>query len=147
MKETNAYFTVEAALVFPVVISAILLMVYLLLFQYDRCLMEQDLGAMALWGSVAEAVDSAALEEKVQKRMAEMYRDKYVAWKFSKLDAVLDRNHFLTKGEGYVAFPLAGWNFPGKGNIWNGKVDFDFSRLSPVTFIRLCRKFSTIRGE
>ena len=64
MKGKNAYFTVEAALVFSITISVILFVVYLLLFQYDRCLLEQDMGAMALWGSRVEASDGMSLEEK-----------------------------------------------------------------------------------
>ncbi|MCI9438520.1 MAG: hypothetical protein HFH85_15430 [Lachnospiraceae bacterium] len=147
MKNANAYFTVEAALVFPLVISGILFVVYMLLFQYDRCLMEQDLGAMALWGSVAESADSAVFEQKIQKRMAELYRDKYVAWRFTKLDAELDRNHFRTKGRGGISFPLSGWAFPGTGSFWDAEIDFDYSRLAPVTFIRLCHKFDKVKGE
>ena len=43
-KESDAYFTVEAAILYPIILSVILLMTYLLLFQYDRCLLEQDIG-------------------------------------------------------------------------------------------------------
>ena len=147
MKNANAYFTVEAALIFPLVISGILFTVYLLLFQYDRCLMEQDLGAMALWGSAAESADSALSEEMIQKRMAELYRDKYVAWRFTRLDATLDKNCFLTRGQGEILFPLSGWKFPGMSNFWSAGVEFEYSRLEPVTFIRLCHRFDKIRGE
>lgn len=51
MEKKNAYFTVEAALVLPIVIAALLFVIYMMLFQYDRCLLEQDMGAIALWGS------------------------------------------------------------------------------------------------
>ena len=61
MRERNAYFTVEAALVLPLVTGAILFVIYTMLFQYDRCLLEQDIGALALWGSLAEASDTAQL--------------------------------------------------------------------------------------
>ena len=51
-KESDAYFTVEAAILYPIILSVILLMTYLLLFQYDRCLLEQDIGkATVLSGS------------------------------------------------------------------------------------------------
>ena len=36
MRERNAYFTVEAALVLPLVTGAILFVIYTMLFQYDR---------------------------------------------------------------------------------------------------------------
>lgn len=43
-KYYRAYFTVEAAVLYPVVLGVVLLMMYLLFFQYDRCLLEQDMG-------------------------------------------------------------------------------------------------------
>lgn len=52
MEKKNAYFTVEAALVLPIVIAALLFVIYMMLFQYDRCLLEQDMGAIALWGAL-----------------------------------------------------------------------------------------------
>jgi len=67
MRNRNAYFTVEAALVLPVVIGAILFVIYMMLFQYDRCLLEQDIGGIALWGSIVEASDTAELEQKVRQ--------------------------------------------------------------------------------
>lgn len=44
----NAYFTVEAAMVMPIVVFVIALLIYLGLFQYDRCLREQDMGMQTL---------------------------------------------------------------------------------------------------
>lgn len=111
MKKENAYLTVEAALVFPIVISVILFIVYMLIFQYDRCLLEQDLGAMALWGSRVETSSGVSMEELTRQRMASMYREKYAAWKITALDASLERNCFSVKGVGQLTFPLPGWNF------------------------------------
>ena len=63
----NAYFTVEAALVVPVVMGTMLFVIYMLLFQYNRCLMEQDIGAMVIWGSNMEVSDDETFEEKVRQ--------------------------------------------------------------------------------
>ncbi len=144
MKNRNAYFTVEAALVFPVVTGTILFVIYSMLFQYDRCILEQDMGAMALWGSLEEDRDTAALEEKVQRRMAELYRDKYVTWRFTAMNASLDKNYFSVQGAGEFTIPLKGWNFPGIGEVWGAKADYGYSRLAPVAFIRLCHKFRNL---
>ena len=46
-KNYKAYFTVEAAVLYPIVLGVIVLMTYLLFFQYDRCLLEQDMGRAA----------------------------------------------------------------------------------------------------
>ena len=47
-KKAGAYLTVEAALILPMVLGVIILVIYLLFFQYDRCLMEQNVGKLAL---------------------------------------------------------------------------------------------------
>ncbi len=147
MKGKNAYFTVEAALVLPVVIGSILFVIYMMLFQYDRCLLEQDVGAMALWGSLVEANDTAELQQEVQGRMAELYRDKYAAWRITELSASLDRNHFSVEGAGQLMFPVPGWNFWSTENIWETTASYGYSRLSPVTFIRLCHRFQEEAGR
>ena len=147
MKDRNAYFTVEAALVLPVVIGAMLFVIYTMLFQYDRCLLEQDIGAIALWGSLVEASDTAELEQKAQTRMSELYREKYVAWRITKLNATLDRNRFGVEGTGQLTFPVPGWNFWNTDNVWGTEASYGYSRLSPVTFIRLCHRFQEETGR
>lgn len=146
-RKRNAYFTVEAALVLPVVIGAILFVIYTMLFQYDRCLLEQDIGAIAMWGSLVEVSDTAELERVAQERMAGLYREKYMAWRIMRLEACLNRNRFCVEGAGQLAFPLPGWNFWNRDNTWGAKADYEYSRISPVTFIRLCRRIREETGR
>ena len=109
MKKENAYLTVEAALVFPMVLGAVLFVVYMLLFQYDRCLFEQDLGAIALYGSLVRDSDTMGVKEKIQERVGKLYREKYAAWNITSLDASLNKNRFSVRGSGELSFPLPGW--------------------------------------
>jgi len=138
--EKNAYFTVEAALVLPVVMCTMLFVIYMLLFQYNRCLMEQDLGAVAMWGSREEAGDTAALEEKIRERLGKLYLEKYVAWEITRLDAGVEKNCFTVKGAGQLTFPVPEWNFWDTENTWGVEPEYCFRRLSTVDFIRLCHK-------
>lgn len=146
-RERNAYFTVEAALVLPIVIGVILFVIYTMLFQYDRCLLEQDIGAIALWGSLVEASDTAELERRAQERMAGLYKEKYMAWRITRLEASLNRNRFSVEGVGQLTFPAPGWNFWNRDNVWETKADYGYSRISPVTFIRLCRRIREETGR
>lgn len=136
----NAYFTVEAALVFPYVTGILLFVVYMLLFQYDRCLLEQDVGAAALWGSCAEAEGPEALEQMIEKRVKDLYQDKYAAWKMEAFEAKLERNRFTVTGSGALTFPVSAWNFWSGKNIWETEKKCSFRRISPTEFVRLCRK-------
>ena len=137
----NAYFTVEAAFIVPIVMSTVLFVIYILFYQYNRCLMEQDLGAMALWGSRIED-NGAMLEEKTRERMGEFYWDKYVAWEMTTFNATLGNNSYVVKGAGHLTFPLPRWNFWSKENAWGAKVEYEYRRISPAAFIRLCHRVS-----
>lgn len=146
-KNENAYFTVEAALVFPVFIGTILFVIFMLLFQYDRCLLEQDLGAAVLWGSSQEVSRTAVSEKAVRERMDGIYRGKYVAWEITELEASLEKNLFSVHGGGRVTFPVPQWNFWSAENIWGTEAHYSCSRLSPVTFIRLCHSLKQFMDE
>ena len=53
-KECNGYFTVEAALVMPVVLICYLLIIQLLIFIYERCIWEQNACRLPVWKEYVE---------------------------------------------------------------------------------------------
>ena len=143
IQKKNAYFTVEAALILPMALGTLLFIVYVFLFQYDRCLMEQDLGALALWGSRVKAENSEELQNLIQKRTGEIYKDKYAVWKMLTLDVKLEHKYFGVTGKGQIAFPVPGINFWSRDNIWEAEADYRFWRISQVDFVRLCNRIKT----
>lgn len=147
IQQAEGYLTVEAALILPMLIAAILFVIYILVFQYDRCLLEQDLGAMALWGSSVEEEDTRNLEEMAKERMRALYRDKYVAWEFMNLQARLEKNCFAAEGSGRLALPAFAFSQWSDGGIWRTGTTYEYRRLSPVAFIRLCRGLKNLVQE
>lgn len=143
MKAKNAYFTVEAALVLPMVMSAMLVGIYLFCYQYDRCLLEQDMGSLLIWGSAMAAENAGETEkiaENLRQRAAQINRAKYAAWKLTAIDIKLERNNLSLIGQGELAFPIPGWNLWNQDNLWEAQVSYESSRLSPVFYIRQYRK-------
>lgn len=144
-KSCEAYFTVEAALVLPLVISAILLDIYLFCFQYNRCLMEQDMGSLILWCSELrlENADTAKeQEEKIQNRAGEIYRDKYMAWELTTVDVQLKKNRISVVGQGQLTFPVPGWNLWNDVNLLKAEVTYESRSILPVFYIRQLRKLN-----
>ena len=144
-KSCEAYFTVEATLVLPLVISAILLEIYLFCFQYDRCLMEQDMGSLILWCSELrmENADTVKVqEEKIRNRAGDIYRDKYVAWELTTVDVQLNKNRISVAGQGQLTFPVPGWNLWNDINLWKEEVAYESRNISPVFYIRQLRKLN-----
>lgn len=143
MKGQNAYFTVEAALVLPMVMSAMLMGIYLFCYQYDRCLLEQDMGSLLLWSSAMAAENVGETEkiaESLQRRTAQINQAKYAAWRLTAIDIKLERNDLSLTGQGELVFPIPGWNLWNQDNLWEAQVSYESSRLSPVFYIRQYRK-------
>lgn len=143
MKGKNAYFTVEAALVLPLVISAMLLAVYLFCFQYDRCLLEQDMGSLALWSSATASgygEDTESLTMLLAQRAADIYQGKYVAWKSTNVEIRLEKNQVIVSGDGELTFPMPEWDLWNNSSPWEATISFQNSRHSPVFYIRQYRK-------
>lgn len=136
----NAFFSLEAAIIVPLAIAAILLAVSLFVFQYDRCLMEQDVAVQTVKAASVEAKSNEELADKVRLQTAGLYRNKYVAWDMILLDIKIKKGIIEAAGEGVFRFPLPGWNPWNEDNVWNARAGYKAHRLSPVTFIRNCRK-------
>ena len=143
-QKVNAFFSVEAALILPLAIGAVLLAVSLFVFQYDRCLMEQDMAAQALKAATAESGTNEELTEKIQMQTAGLYRNKYVAWDILMLEIKAKRGIIEAAGKGEFRFPVPGWNFWNGENVWSAQAEYKAHRISPVSFIRNCRK---LKGE
>lgn len=143
-QKVNAFFSVEAAMILPLAIGAVLLAVSLFVFQYDRCLMEQDMAAQALKAAAAEAGTNEELTEKIQMQTAGLYRDKYVAWDILMLEVKAKKGIIEAVGKGEFRFPVPGWNFWNGENVWSVRAEYKAHRISPVSFIRNCRK---LKGE
>lgn len=140
MKKEKGYFTVEAALVFPLVLGAVLFAVYWLIFQYDRCLLEQDTGLLAVWGSCEQESDREQLTRKIEEKARGLYLEKYAAWKMTKLDVMVEKGSFSVSGGGELTFPVPEVNFFSEKNVWEAEKSFRFYRIDAEGLVRLCRR-------
>lgn len=73
----EGYFTVEAALVLPIVMSVYVFLIIMLFLQYDRCQLEQDMAAMLLKASSNPGTPQQQLEY-LQNLTVEWDREKYL---------------------------------------------------------------------
>ncbi len=140
MKRMQAYLTVEAALVMPLVMGVLMMTVFLFVYQYDRCQMEQDVGMLALYAGTLAAEDGKELTERIGRRAAERDAEKYVCWTQKKIDVTVRKDRVEIAAEGGMNVPLPEWNLTGSNKSWSAKVTRRMSRLSPVEVIRLGRR-------
>ena len=143
-KKENGYLTVEAALVLPVVLAVQVLVVFLFVFQYNRCLLDQDMAKLAVLGCGAEKQEKSKLAEYVRRCAGDLYTEKYVAWDMTDAEITLQGNSIRVRGSGKQFFPEAGWGILSGGFNWNAETVCEGERLDAVTFIRQYRKW---KGE
>lgn len=139
MRKKNAYFTVEAALVLPLVIGALLLTIFLFVFQYDRCLLEQDMGLLMLYAVTLEENEEEEAR-RFSERASELSLDKYVAWEMEELRIIREKNEVRAEGEGSLSFPLPEWNLFNRENVWRSRAVRRAVRISPADAVRAYRK-------
>ena len=139
MRKVKGYFTVEAALLFPFVTGVILLVIYLLFFQYDRCLMEQSASVLAMRGCTLQTTDRKRLvgEVLVQSRNEDKF---YLAWEMEEAQISVKGHIFRVVRSGNLKFPFRGLVFWNGDNSWGSEVIYENYRIDPVNFIRTYRK-------
>lgn len=128
----NGYFTVEAAFIVPIALGTIVFIIYMMFYQYDRCLLEQDIGALAMKGTVNFREDGQSAVNRLNEQAAFVYGDKYVAFEDGNVDIEVKGGKVTVEGKGKIYLPFA-------GNKWI-QASFANKKQDPVTFIRACRK-------
>lgn len=139
-----AYFTVEAAFILPLTMGVIVLLIYLMFYQYDRCLFEQDMGIAAMRASILQTEDNRAKLEELNRQADRIYLDKYVAF---QPEAIVGRIQLgkveaSRKAAVMVPFPnISAWT--GRDS-WSMETCFSNRSITPTWFIRACRKIRSL---
>ncbi|MBQ2804010.1 MAG: hypothetical protein IJF07_08950, partial [Lachnospiraceae bacterium] len=103
----NGYFTVEAALVLPIVLGVNLLIIYMLFFQYDRCLLEFDIGIVILRGVNLQTENKDELQRQINSLAKSIDWERYIAWETDKLYTKVEGTDITVQGSGRLCFPFA----------------------------------------
>lgn len=75
----NGYMTIEAALLFPVIFTVIILMLYTGFFVYDRCLLENSAYIAALRGSRMQLMDNEEIYEETYELAKDLVENRIFA--------------------------------------------------------------------
>lgn len=109
MKKWDGYFTVEASMVFPMIIIEIVLMILLMFYQYNRCLMEQDLGTLMLRGVLMREESNQEKLKKIENVARNQNMETYIAWEKGKTKIVIKQGKlYLTQMGSLLALHSAG---------------------------------------
>lgn len=138
-KEYKAYFTVEAAVLFPMVLGVVMLMVYLLFFQYNRCLLEQDMGRAAVRSGSRWMQKKEELNRQLQEKDLFFDTEKYIAWESELPVWKLEKNQVTVEQTGRMPYPFSA--VTGLPGYWSAKASYQVKRDSPVNIVRNYKRY------
>lgn len=141
-KLSGAFFTVEAAILYPAVLAVIVLMVYLLFFQYDRCLLEQDVGGAAVQSAGKWTLTKSELDEHMQNETTSFDEEKYIAWEAGDIQWKLEKSKIVIEKTGRLKYPFSGIGTTEK--YWSAKASLRVDRSSPVFYLR---RLGTVKNK
>lgn len=130
----DAYMTLEASMVFVIVLGNMIFIIYSMFFIYDRCLLDQDVAMLAIRGSSTyEMKKEQTLEYlKQQDKVLHQSDDKYVAFALDESLIHLKGNDVCVSKEGEVLTITK--------KRWRMKSSLRSLKIRPVNFVRNCRK-------
>lgn len=133
--KVKGYFSVEAALVFPIVVGTIMLLMYLGFYQYDRCMLEFDVAMIALRGSCCDEKETEGVLDEMERAARELSGEKYIVWEAESIRVEMKGTRVRALGGGKLSFPFGFLLQKGTNGVWEAEANYENKRLDPVTFI------------
>ena len=143
---TEGYFTVEAAMIFPFVMGVILLVIYMWFFQYDRCLMEQDYALITVLAVEKQNMKPQERVDYLTGLISDMYTEDYYSWKMCNPAVNFGKGKLVLKIEGSLEFPFKGLNFWSNDNIRESGAIREGTVIDKAFGIRTYRKIKNLMG-
>lgn len=120
----KGYFTVEAACVLPMVLGLYVFIIYVMFYQYDRCLAEQDVVISAIEG--IEGVSE--------------HSEGYLAWEWEERRMQIQNGETKVYLCGKIQVPFAELIRWVGGSEWKVETSFTRKDVDPVVWIRMFKK-------
>ena len=144
MRKENAYFSLEACLILPLVFYVILFMIYVGFYQYDRCLLEQDVYRMLIRAQQTRFADNQELMQKMKAEDTHWYYDKYVLCQWAEKTIEVEHGKIRIAQSGALKTGMSAFSIWNGSDSWNFRADFTGNRLCPEQTIRNCRKLEQL---
>lgn len=131
----EAYFTVEAAMIIPVVLSIIVMIIYLSFYLYDRCVMAQDCYVLSYRQSIEKGNTDRVGGEEIRSQFGEKL------FMLSGLETEASKGGTIeVKGNAQMEPPLFGLSFFEEENLWRIGVGRKAKKTDPPKDYRRVRR-------
>jgi hypothetical protein len=109
-----------------------------MLFQYDRCLLEQDIGVIAMRGSIIHDEETKIITV-LQSEFGKLDQDKYFLFEENLPYMNVSRNSITVESGGAMTVSLPSIITPlTPQHMWKTEIKYQNKRQNSVLFIRTC---------
>lgn len=137
----KAYMTIEAALVFPIVLSGIIFVIYLGFYLYNASVIRQMSYIAALRGSQLTQANSSQIKKYVEEQLQQLGKEKILGEGELVQDVAISFNEVKVKVEMKMKVPFME-GIPFVNRLWHIKGEAKAGRINPVDIIRGVRKIN-----
>lgn len=139
-KKLGGYFTVEAALITPIVICVVALLCYLGLFMCNRCMLLQDAYLLCVKGSTTEGSNAEVVSYILKQSNGMLSKYYGISQIDKKVDVSIHEISVELQSEMKVPFAFFSWEEKKMSSVWKMQIKKTIDRINPIDFIRACRK-------
>jgi hypothetical protein len=147
----HAYFTLEAALVFPCVLLFTVMMIFLAFYAYDRCVLDHSAYQAALIGASNHYEDSEKALEKSKEAAAVLADDRIFALKDFNYGVSVEGKSVNVTYNCVVNMPFQPWLRQYVSGFSDEYMSYETTksakRLRPARIIRTCRTINNIGNK
>ncbi len=139
------YFTVEAALIMPFVMLIIIMMLFLAVYCYNRCVLEQCAYEAALRGSSNRYRENTLAIQEAMDAAATLTEGKLFALKNLNYEVTVDMNRITVIYTAELNMPFVSWITREFGNQdFKLEVKREALRNRQITLVRAFRKINSL---
>ena len=138
-KEKNAYFTMEASLLMPLILGGIIFVIYLGVYLYDVCTLKQVSYIASLRGSLLKEMSGEEIKEYTKQELERLLENQILAKE--KLETKIHVTNSKVKINISTKITMPFSNFISQAvGFWKIENETEANRLNPVDIIRNVRK-------
>ena len=140
-KRKNAYMTVEASLIMPIILGGIVFTIYLGIYLYNVCAIRQAAYIAALRGSQLRNASSSEIEVYVEQELEKLLSGQILAK--NKIGKEIKVSLHKIKVEINTDMKALFTGFiSSKTGFWTVEIEAEANRVNPVDIIRNVRKLN-----
>lgn len=136
----GGYFTIEAAMIMPVVLGIVIFVMRIWFFRYDRALQDMDTCAVVIRCMEQQDLDADEKASYIIEQMQGRYKEQYIAWNFGDISVSCRGDSVsctVTGSSGSVAGISGLWDAP---DTMSASSERERTVLPEVFVIRTYRK-------